>query len=97
MPCRPILPWMSCAEKPGVLVSTRKQARPRCFFSGSVWAKIIATSARVPSEIHILFPLSTQPESVLRARVFWLAASEPVSGSVSPKQPSDSPEHSFGR
>ena len=29
----------------------------------------------------------TQPESVLRARVFWLAASEPVSGSVSPKQP----------
>ena len=39
----------------------------------------------------------TQPESVLRARVFWLAASEPVSGSVSPKQPSHSPEHSFGR
>ena len=26
----------------------------------------------------------------------WLAASEPVSGSVSPKQPSDSPEHSGG-
>ena len=35
--------------------------------------------------------------SVLRARVFWLAASEPVSGSVSPKQPSHSPEQSLGR
>ena len=78
-------------------VGTRKQASPRCFFSGSVWAKIIATFARVPSEIHILPPFRTQPESVLRARVFWLAASEPVSGSVSPKQPSHSPEHSLGR
>ena len=48
-------------------------------------------------EIHIFAPLITQPESVFRARVFWLAASEPVSGSVSPKQPSHSPEQSFGR
>jgi hypothetical protein len=48
-------------------------------------------------EIHIFEPLRTQPESVLRARVFWLAASEPVSGSVRPKQPSHSPEHSLGR
>ena len=97
MPCRPILPLISCVEKPGAAVSTRKQASPRCPFSGSVWAKIIARSARVPIEIHILLPLSTQPPSVLRARVFWFAASEPVSGSVRPKQPSDSPEHSFGR
>ena len=51
----------------------------------------------MPIEIHILLPLSTQPLSVLRARVFWLAASEPVSGSVRPKQPSHSPLHSFGR
>ena len=43
MPCRPILPWISWAEKPGVAVGTRKQASPRCFCSGSVWAKIIAT------------------------------------------------------
>ena len=48
-------------------------------------------------EIHIFAPLSTQPLSVFFARVFWLAASEPVSGSVSPKQPSHSPEQSFGR
>ena len=34
---------------------------------------------------------------LLVARVFWLAASEPVSGSVRPKQPSHSPEHSCGR
>ena len=51
----------------------------------------------MPIEIHIFAPLITQPESVFCARVFWLAASEPVSGSVSPKQPSHSPEHSFGR
>ena len=38
----------------------------------------------------------TQPESVRRARVRWLAASEPVSGSVRPKHPSHSPEVSFG-
>jgi len=51
----------------------------------------------LPIEIHIFAPLITQPESVFFARVFWLAASEPVSGSVSPKQPSHSPEHSLGR
>ena len=97
MPCRPILPLICWVEKPGELVSTRKQASPRCAFSGSVWAKIIARSARVPIEIHILLPLSTQPSSVFRARVFWLAASEPVSGSVRPKQPSHSPLQSLGR
>ena len=96
-PCRPILWWISCGLKPGWSVSTRKQARPRCAFSGSVWAKISATLAWLPSEMNIFEPLITQPESVLRARVFWLAASEPVSGSVSPKQPSHSPEHSLGR
>ena len=50
----------------------------------------------MPSEIHILLPVISQPPSTFFARVRWLAASEPVSGSVSPKQPSDSPEHSFG-
>ncbi len=39
----------------------------------------------------------THPESVRRARVRWLAASDPVSGSVRPKHPSHSPEQSFGR
>ena len=89
--------WISCGWKPGWSVSTRKQATPRCFSSGSVWAKISATLAWLPSEMNIFEPLITQPSSVCLARVFWFAASEPVSGSVSPKQPSHSPEVSFGR
>ena len=44
-PRRPSLPWISWDEKPSESVGTRKQARPRCFFSGSVWAKIIASFA----------------------------------------------------
>src|SRR5205823_9992448 len=92
----PSLPWISWVVKPLLSVGTRKQARPRCFFEGSVWAKIIATSAKLASEIHIFWPLIDQPPSVLVARVRRLAASEPVSGSVSPKQPSASPEHSRG-
>ena len=38
-----------------------------------------------------------RPPFARRARVFWLAASEPVSGSVRAKHPSHSPEHSLGR
>ncbi len=82
--------------KPSLAVGTRKQASPLCFFSGSVWAKISATSEKLPRLIHIFWPLIDQPESVFVARVRRLAASEPVSGSVSPKQPRLSPEHSFG-
>ena len=78
-------------------MSTRKQARPRCPFSGSVWAKTSATFAWLPIEIHIFAPLIDQPPSTFVARVRWLAASEPVSGSVRPKHPSHSPLHSFGR
>ena len=92
----PSLPWISWVVKPSLSVGTRKQARPRCFCAGSVWAKISATSEKLPSEIHIFWPLIDQPESVLVARVRRLAASEPVSGSVSPKQPSASPEQSRG-
>jgi hypothetical protein len=50
----------------------------------------------LPSEIHIFWPLIDQPSSVLVARVRRLAASEPVSGSVRPKQPRASPEQSRG-
>ena len=50
----------------------------------------------MPSEIHIFWPLIDQPPSVLFALVRRLAASEPVSGSVSPKQPKASPEQSRG-
>ena len=83
--------------KPGWSVSTRKHARPLWPSDGSVWAKISASLAWLPSEIHILAPLICQPPSTFVARVFWLAASEPVSGSVSPKQPSHSPLQSLGR
>jgi hypothetical protein len=79
-----------------VAVGIKKQASPRCFFSGSVWAKIRATSATFPIEIHILLPVMVQPESVFFARVRRLAASEPKSGSVRAKQPSASPEQSRG-
>ena len=56
-------------EKPSLSVGTRKQAIPRCRFSGSVWAKISATSATLPSEIHIFWPLIRQPPSIFSARV----------------------------
>ena len=78
-------------------MGTRKQATPRCFFSGSVWAKIIATFALLPSEMNIFEPEIDQPPFCFVARVATEAASEPVPGSVSPKQPSHSPEQSFGR
>ena len=97
-PCRPILPWISWWPKPGVSVSTRKQARPRCPSDGSVWAKIERELGVVAErDPHLRAAEIDQPSSVLRARVFWLAASEPVSGSVRPKQPSHSPEQSLGR
>jgi hypothetical protein len=41
---RPSLPWISWVENPSLSVGTRKQARPRCFAAGSVWAKISASS-----------------------------------------------------
>ncbi len=42
-------------------MGTRKQARPCASCSGSVWAKISATSEKLPSEIHIFWPLIDQP------------------------------------
>ena len=68
-------------------MGTRKQATPRCFFSGSVWAKIIATFALLPSEMNIFEPEIDQPPFFVVARVATDAASEPVPGSVNPKQP----------
>ena len=44
-PWRPIFPWISSVEKPSFSVGTRNAASPRWPFSGSVWAKISATSA----------------------------------------------------
>src|SRR3954453_9438248 len=93
---RPSLPWISDVLKPSDSVGTRNQASPRWPCSGSVWAKIIATLAKFPIEIHCFWPEIFQPPSILVARVERLAASEPVLGSVSPKQPSASPEQSLG-
>ena len=90
------MPWICCELKPGLSVGTTKQPRPRCFFSGSVWAKISAMRAWLPSEMNIFEPEITQPPFLRLARVSTEAASEPVPGSVSPKQPSHSPEQSFG-
>ena len=87
----PSLPWISCEEKPGVAVGTRKQASPRPPLAGSVCAKTSATSATSPSEIHIFRPSIRQPPFVRSARVFIAAASEPESGSVRPKHPNRSP------
>ena len=87
---------MACDMKPGLAVGTRKQAMPRCFFSGSVCAKISASFEKLPIEMNCFWPEMTQPESVFFARVCWFAASEPVPGSVRPKQPSASPLHSCG-
>ena len=83
-------------ENPSLSVGTRKHASPLCRFSESVCAKISATSATLPSEIHIFCPVSRQPPSTFSARVRRFAASEPVSGSVSPKQPNASPAHRRG-
>ncbi len=67
-------------------------ASPRWPCSGSVWAKISANFATLPREIHCFWPVMRQPPSIFSARVLRFAASEPVSGSVRPKQPSASPE-----
>ena len=55
-----------------------------------------ATLAWLPIEIHCFWPLMRQPPFRFSARVERLAASEPVFGSVRPKQPRISPLHSFG-
>src|SRR3954463_15008024 len=46
--------------------------------------------------IHCLPPVILQPSPVFSARVLRWAASEPVSGSVRPKQPRISPLHRRG-
>jgi hypothetical protein len=46
--------------------------------------------------MNCLAPLMTHSSPSSSARVRTLPASEPASGSVSPKAPSRSPEHSFG-
>ncbi len=71
---------LGAREKPSESVGTTNAASPLCPFSGSVWAKISAHLATLPSEIHCFWPVSFQPPSVFSARVFSDAASEPRVG-----------------
>ena len=90
-PRSPSLPWISPVVNPGESVGTRKQASPRWPCSGSVCAKISASLAKLPSEIHCFWPEIFQPPFERLGAGLRLAASEPVFGSVSPKQPRASP------
>ncbi len=73
--------------------STRK---PRMSPASSL-AQTTATSAIGELVIQVLDPFSTKPPSTERARVRMAPGSEPPSGSVRPKQPTNSPVRSLGR
>jgi hypothetical protein len=84
---------ISGAENPGVPVSTMKPRMP-----SSVIAQQTQRSAIAPFVIHIFEPLITQSPPARRfACVFMFAGSEPPCGSVSPKQPINSPVAIRGR
>ena len=76
----------SLVEKPGVSVGTRKPRTP-----SSVFAHTTASCAMPPFVIHIFVPLRIQSPPSRRALVRIRAGSEPLSGSVRPKQPTTSP------
>src|SRR5687768_6026288 len=80
------LPVIGVAVKPGLSVGTTKPRIP-----SSVAAQMIATSAIEASPIHLFAPDNTQSEPSRVARVAMLAGSLPAVGSVSPKQPINSP------
>src|ERR1017187_6198299 len=87
--------WMSLAVKPAVPRGTRNPRMP-----SEVPAHTTAMSAMLPLVIHILVPESTQSDPSRLANVCMLPGSEPLSGSVRPKQPMASPaairgSHSF--
>ena len=76
---------------PGVPLGTKKAV---CFTFGplrSVTAKTKMKSACGPFVIQFLAPLRTQESPLLSPFVTIVCASEPLIGSVSPKQPSFSP------
>jgi hypothetical protein len=89
------LPWIGLLSK--LERGTRNAPNPRCFFSGSVCAKISPKDAKLPREIHCFCPVMCHESPTFLARVARLAASDPVPGSVSPKQPIASPEQRPGR
>ena len=73
--------------EPGESVGTRNAVTPRGP-SSLVRAKTSATSAQVPLVMKSFCPLTTQSDPSRTALEVRLPASDPVSGSVSPKQPS---------
>lgn len=81
---------MSTAWKPARSVGTTKpRTRPS---PPSSRAHTIATSAREPLVIQRLTPWITQSSPTRRQRVRIAPGSLPASGSVSPKQPTASPD-----
>ena len=86
-PRSPSLPVISRASKPGESVGTRNAVTPRGP-SSLVRAKTSATSAHVPLVMKSFWPSITQSAPSRVAREVRLPASDPVPGSVSPKQPS---------
>ena len=93
----PSLPWISCGREARRVGRHEEAAEAAVPSSGSVWAKISANFGVVAERDPLFWPLIGQPLSVFVARVFWLAASEPVSGSVRPKQPIASPRADPGQ
>ena len=63
----------------------------------SSFAQTTSTSAIGELVIQVFEPFSTKPPSTFFARVRIEAGSEPASGSVRPKQPTNSPVRSLGR
>src|SRR2546427_7096398 len=81
------LPFWSFAENPLVLVGTMKPRIDSASLILPVFAQMIAACAVEPFVIHILAPFSTQLSLVSFATVIIPAGLDPLSGSLSPKQP----------
>ena len=96
-PRRPSLRWIACEREAGGVGGHQEAGQARGASSPDRSGRRSARPSRsCPARSTASAPLMRQPPSVFSARVFRLAASEPVSGSVSPKQPSASPEQSRG-
>ena len=93
---RLILPFTVGVSKPFVPRSTMKP-RTESTSPSSTFAHTTARCASGALVIHILVPLSTQPAPSFRARVCIDPGSDPLSGSVRPKQPISSAVAIFGR
>ena len=60
----PSLPWISWVAKPSLVGRDEEAGDAPVPRAGSVWAKTSATSATLPSEIHIFWPVIRQPPSI---------------------------------